>query len=315
MRFRLGYACTCLSLGVGASHTTRLSHATPKKLEALIAQNLAELELILRFNASHGIGVFRISSSLVPFASHGINTVKWWKTFRRDFEAIGRIATASGQRLSMHPSPASGSISTQRPEVLEAMVRELHYATTALDLLGQDGNGRVVMHMGGAAPDKATAFDTAHRALQSLSRDTLRRFTLEHDDWIWTAREVLPLALEHGIPFLADQLHNAVLPSAPVMEMKALFAASARSFKSLGLRPKFHIASQKSGGRKGAHADFISRADWRRIFAALPADSDLMIEAKHKDLALFALRVGGAPDVRTAPPLRPLGPEPEPAAY
>ena len=44
----------------------------------------------------------------------------------------------------------------------------------------------------------------------------------------------------------------------------------------------------------GHHADRISDADFRAVLAALPGPADLMLEAKEKDLALFALRGEGA---------------------
>ena len=71
---------------------------------------LAELEQILLFNEQHGIEVFRIGSSLVPFASHKVNTLQWWKLFARTFEHLARIARRSHQRLSLHPSPAGASL-------------------------------------------------------------------------------------------------------------------------------------------------------------------------------------------------------------
>ena len=68
--FRLGYVANCLTLGIGASHTTRLANATPERLEALIEQNLGELEQILLFNEAQGIEVYR-SSPLPPTRSTG----------------------------------------------------------------------------------------------------------------------------------------------------------------------------------------------------------------------------------------------------
>lgn len=290
MDYRLGYVSNCLTIGLTASHTTRLSHATPKSLEALIAWNLAELEEILLFNEAHGIQMFRIGSSLVPFASHPINTLPWRRTFARDFAAIGRIALRSGQRLSLHPSPAGASLASVRDGVREAARVELRYATHVLDLLGQDENARVIVHVGGAAPDRPIALLAAHRFLETADEDVRRRLTIEHDDYVWSAREVLPLADAHDVPFLADNLHNEVLPSDPPMPLEELLQASADSFRALGLRPKFHLASQAKGGRNGAHADFILPDDAARVIDALPCPVDLMLEAKEKDRALFALR-------------------------
>lgn len=289
-RTRLGYVASCLSLGIGASHTTRLALATPERLAGLVARNLEELGRILAFNEAHGIRLFRIGSSLVPFASHPVNRLRWWRTFAPDLAALGRIAARSGQRLSLHPSPAGASLSGLSAATREAARRELRYGARVLDLLGQGPEARVVVHVGGAAPDRATALDRAHRFLDSLDEEVRRRIAVEHDDRIWRAREVLPLAREHGLPFVVDNLHHAVLPSEPPLALAELFAAAAATWHALGLRPKAHLATQRAGAKAGAHADRIDPADARRVLAALPGPYDLMLEAKEKDLALFDLR-------------------------
>jgi UV DNA damage endonuclease len=288
--YRLGYVANCLTLGVTASHTCRVANATPRRLAELVAENLAELEQILLFNEAHAIELFRIGSSLVPLASHPVNRTRWWRTFARDFDRIGKIAARSGQRLSMHPSPAGASIASAHPRVRAAAVAELVYSTRVLDLLGQGPQARVVVHLGGAAPDRAAALEASRRFLDAVPVDALRRIAVEHDDRIWTAREVLPIAREHGVPMVADQLHNAVLPSDPPLTTAELFDAAAPTWHALGLRPKYHVASQRPGAKPGAHDEGISPRDWRDVSRSLRHPADLMLEAKGKDLALFALR-------------------------
>lgn len=293
MEYRIGYACNCLSIGLTASHTCRVAGATSRRLEELTATNLAELEQILLWNERNGVEVFRIGSSLVPLASHPVNRTRWWRTFGRDLGRLGVIAARSRQRLSFHPSPAGASLSTARPEVREAAVAELRYATRALDLLGAGPEARVVLHLGGAAPDRPTALDAARRFLDAMADDARRRIAVEHDDRIWTAREVLPLAREAGLPMVADTLHHAVLPSDPPLTTAELLEAAGETWRALGLRPKHHVASQRDGARPGAHADLIRPADWRAAVAALPEPVDLMLEAKEKDRALLELRRRG----------------------
>ncbi|MCP3142083.1 UV DNA damage repair endonuclease UvsE [Pyxidicoccus xibeiensis] len=288
--YRLGYVANCLTLGVGASHTCRLAGATPERLEALTAQNLEELEQILLFNEAQRIEVFRIGSSLVPFASHPVNTLTWWKTFAKTFDHLARIVRRSGQRLSLHPSPAGASLSSRHPHVREAALRELRYGARVLDLLEAGPEARVVLHVGGAAPSREEALVAAHRFLDEMPDDLRNRITVEHDDKVWSAREVLPLAREHGVPMVGDNLHNAVLPSNPELSLKQLVREAAATWTALDLRPKFHLASQKKDGRAGAHSDFVDPADFRAMVAALELPADFMLEAKEKDRALFALR-------------------------
>jgi UV DNA damage endonuclease len=288
--YRLGYVANCLSLELGASHTCRLAGATPERLEALIEQNLAELEQILLFNEARGIELFRIGSSLIPFASHPVNKLQWWRKYARDFDRLGHIARRSRQRLSLHPSPAAASLTSVHQRVRDAAIEELRYGARVLDLLGQGPEARVVMHLGGAAPSRPEAVENGHRMLDAMPEELRNRIVIEHDDKTWSAREVAPLAREHGLPWLADNLHNAIKPSEPEMPLAELLRESAASWRALDLRPKFHLASQKPGGRPGAHSDRIDPNDFRAVVEALDGPADLMLEAKDKDLALFALR-------------------------
>ncbi|MBN8227871.1 UV DNA damage repair endonuclease UvsE [Corallococcus macrosporus] len=288
--YRLGYVAQSLTLGVSASHTCRLATATPQRLEELIAQNLEEMEQLLRFNEAHGIQVFRIGSSLIPFGSHPVNTLPWWKTFAREFAALARIARQSQQRLSLHPSPAGASLSSRHERVRDAAIAELRYSARVLDLLEAGPECRVVIHVGGAAPSRPEALEAAHRMLDTMPEDLRQRITIEHDDKVWTAREVLPLAREHGVPMVGDNLHNAVLPSDPPLSVEELVREASATWRALDLRPKFHLASQKVDGRPGAHSDFIVPADFQAMVAALDGPADFMLEAKEKDRAVFALR-------------------------
>ena len=306
-RVRLGYVASCLSLDLGASHTTRLALATRERLAGLVAQNLEELARILAFNEAHGIRLYRIGSSLVPFASHPVNRLRWWKTFARDFAALGRLAARSGQRLSLHPAPAGASRSGLSAATREAARRELRYGARVLDLLGQGPAGRVVVHVGGAAPDRAVALARAHRFLDSLDEEIRRRIAVEHDDRIWRAREVLPLAREHGLPLVVDNLHHEILPSDPPLTLAALFAAAAPTWTALGVRPKAHLASQRPGAKPGAHADRVDPAVAAGVLAALPGPYDLMLEAKEKDRALFDLRAR-VPELESAGSVLAAGP-------
>ena len=288
--YRLGYVANCLSIELGASHTCRLAGATSERLEALIEQNLAELEQILLFNEAKGIELFRIGSSLIPFASHPVNKLEWWRKYARDFDRLGHIARRSRQRLSLHPSPAAASLTSVHQRVRDAAIAELRYGASVLDLLGQGPEARVVMHLGGAAPSRPEALENGHRMLDTMPEELRNRIVIEHDDKTWSAREVAPLAREHGLPWLADNLHNFIKPSEPELPLAELLRESAASWRALDLRPKFHLASQKPGGRPGAHSDRIDPSDFRAVVEALDGPADLMLEAKDKDLALFALR-------------------------
>jgi UV DNA damage repair endonuclease len=107
---KIGYAC--LTVGVpGTQHRTcAMKSVTPNVLTGLIQSNLDALDHILDYNIRNGIKLFRISSDIITFGSHPINTVKWWEVFKDQLDAIGQKAKANGLRLSMHPANTRCSI-------------------------------------------------------------------------------------------------------------------------------------------------------------------------------------------------------------
>ena len=67
---RIGYPCTNRTLGCRGGRTLRLASFSLERLDEIVSSNLRCLETMLHFNAEHGIRFFRISSDLIPFASH-----------------------------------------------------------------------------------------------------------------------------------------------------------------------------------------------------------------------------------------------------
>ena len=73
----LGYVATNYTIGAGAARTCRLANASPDRLRELIASNLADLERVFEFNAENGVHLYRMSSQVIPFASHPRNALNW----------------------------------------------------------------------------------------------------------------------------------------------------------------------------------------------------------------------------------------------
>src|SRR5215210_586057 len=146
---RLGYPTQNLSIPASTNRTLRLaSLSDTEKVRTLVWQNLLGLERILRWNTQHGIPLFRMSQSLVPFASHPAFPYDWEAEHGDDLRGIGELALALGMRLSMHPGQfiQPGS---PKPGVSERSLLELRYAARVFDLIGNP-DSVIVLHMGGA---------------------------------------------------------------------------------------------------------------------------------------------------------------------
>ena len=71
---KIGYPCVNNSIGVSSSKTFRLASYTEEMLIQTVTSNLNGLQKILEYNVENKLLFFRISSELIPFASHPIDT-------------------------------------------------------------------------------------------------------------------------------------------------------------------------------------------------------------------------------------------------
>ncbi len=289
MLARLGFVASVLSEGISTSRTCRLRHAAPDRIRELIADNLGALDRVVTFLERRRILLYRITSNLVPFASHTACSVPWWEEFAPQLHALGRRIRAAGIRVSTHPGQYT-VLNSPVPATVSAAVAELEYHARLLDALGVGRSSKIVLHIGGRYDAGTTpAMDRFCAVAAELPPQVRRRLVVENDDRLFDAEAALSVARRVKVPVVFDWLHHTANPCrAPLAEvLPAIFG----TWRSLDGRPKVHLSSQARGGPPGAHADFIKVADAVAFFAALPPQPfDCMLEAKQKDRALLKLR-------------------------
>ncbi|HEX2906165.1 MAG TPA: UV DNA damage repair endonuclease UvsE [Phototrophicaceae bacterium] len=285
---RFGYACISQLTGLTTNHNCQLKAATPDKLRGLIARNLEDLAAILRHNQEHGWRCFRVGSSVIPFGSHPVNTLRWWEEFAEPLAALGRFVLAHGMRLSMHPGQYT-VLNSPNEAVRVSSLAELVYATRFLDALGLDGQHKVVLHIGGVYGDKPAAAKRFIAAAKTLPDRVRRRLVIEHDERGYNLAEVVEIAHQTRLPVVFDHLHDRLYPS--LLPARALLPEVFATWKAADGPPKVHFSSQAVGGRFGAHADMADPVEFRAVLDLCRqfGDFDLMLEAKAKDAALRAV--------------------------
>lgn len=286
---RLGYPTQNLTIPAGTNRTLRLANlADAARVRELVRENIAGLVKVLRWNAEHGVGLFRMGQSLIPFASHPAFPYDWEAEHGDGLREAGDLARSLGIRLSMHPGQyiQPGSL---KPEVVERSLTELRYVARVLDLL--DGPGPVlVLHMGGAYEDRQA---TAQRFIEVMRHETgvLRYLALENDERIWTVAEIAATATALGVPAITDTLHHGLNPGG--LTLRETLELSLPTWDGRGARPKLHLSSQDPAKQAGAHAYSVDLADWQALVEALDGRAaDVMVEAKGKEQALIPLGVG-----------------------
>jgi UV DNA damage endonuclease len=101
---RLGYPAQNLTIPASTNRTLRLANlGDAEKVRAVAWENLLGLETVLQWNAEHGVNLFRIGRSLIPFASHPAFPYDWEAEHGDDLRGIGELARSLDVRLSMHP--------------------------------------------------------------------------------------------------------------------------------------------------------------------------------------------------------------------
>jgi UV DNA damage endonuclease len=283
---RLGYPTQNLTIPASTNRTLRLaSLANAEKFKALARENIAGLKTILRWNAAHGVGLFRMGQSLIPFASHPDFPYDWETEHGDELREAGELARALGIRLSMHPGQYINP-GSPKPDVSSRSLTELRYVARVFDLLGSPDSVSV-LHMGGAYSDRSAS---AARFVEAIRPETpvLRYLALENDERLWTVAEIVQTARVLGIPAIIDAFHHGLNPGG--LTLKEALNLSLPTWDSRGIRPKLQLSSQDPAKQPGAHAYLVESRDWHALLAALGGrEADVMVEAKGKEHALASL--------------------------
>lgn len=289
MLARLGFVASVLTENISTSRTCRLKNATPQRMRELIRENLDALGHAVDFLERHQILLYRITSNLIPFASHPVNELRWWDEFAEDFMVLGRRFRALDIRVSTHPGQFT-VLNSPTPRIVEAAIAELDYHARLLDAFETGPSAKIIVHVGGLyAASESVAMERFCEGASKLSERVRRRLVVENDDRLFDAEEVLLVARQLRVPVVFDWLHHHANPCrAPLSEvLPAIF----ETWRPEDGKPKLHLSSQAAGAPRGAHADFIDPADALACFATLPPHPfDCMLEAKEKDRALLKLR-------------------------
>jgi len=285
---KIGYPCLNRTIGCTPSRTFRLASYSAERLAETVRWNLDCLERILEFNRARGLLFFRITSDLVPFASHPVCAFPWQEEFAPRFAALGRFIRRHGMRISMHPDQFT-LINSPSEDIFRRSAAELDYHARVLDLLGLDGTARIQLHAGGAYGDKAASIGRFCSRVELLAGSVRRRLVVENDDRLFTVADCLEISRRTGIPVLFDSFHHQLNNRGE--GTVASLARTATTWKKKDGPPMIDYSSQKKGARPGSHAESIDLAHFARFIAATAGmDFDIMLEIKDKEQSALRAR-------------------------
>lgn len=287
---KIGYPCINLSLSCRGSRTFRLKSYSDERMAETVANNLSCLREMLAFNVRRGLMFFRITSDLIPFASHPVCTYPWQEAFAETFRAIGVFLREHGLRVSLHPDQFI-LINAKDPGIVARSVAELSYHTEVLDLMETDGTAKIQIHVGGLYGDREKSLARFVERYDALSEAIRRRLVVENDERLFTVADCLYLHGKTGIPVLFDAFHFHCLNRGETL--REAFAQTHGTWTKNDGVPIVDYSSQKPGAKKGTHTETIDPDDFRAFLDATAGfDFDIMCEIKNKEKsALQALAV------------------------
>jgi len=308
VRVRFGYVAISLTVPEGSPNKTTTVKAIEKikepgdqisRLRRIMLENLETTLRILRYNSAHEIHLYRLTSTLIPLATHPI--VDCWDYIAdggSKWREIGEYVRANGMRVSAHPDHFT-LLNSPRPEVHAASLKDLDYHARIFEAMGFEVFPSLVMHVGGLYKDKAASLNRFTEQFMGLPDRLRLRIMLENDDKIYTAQEVLTLCEKLGQPMVFDLHHHRCNKGEAMLQDLWPKIISTWS----GEIPKIHVSSSKNEENPRAHADFIAPADvipFLKLAKEINHDLDIMVEAKQKDRALFRLieDLAGEPGIR-----------------
>ena len=221
MKFRLGYVAMTLNLedcspsgAVTFAAYEKLSspEAGLRKLRKAAEKNLFNTLRILRYNKALDISVYRLTSKLIPLATHpSLECWSYTEEFAENLREIGEFIKENDFRISAHPDHFT-LINSPSQKVLEDSIRDLDYHVKLFEAMGlEDYRYKLVIHVGGVygnKPDSIRRFCENYQVLPDRIRN---RLVVENDDRSYNTYDVLAICQKLGIPMVLDVHHHHCL--------------------------------------------------------------------------------------------------------
>jgi UV DNA damage endonuclease len=284
---KIGYPCINLSLNCQSSKTFRLASYSEERMRLCIDNNLDCLAKILEYNLNHDLMFFRITSDLIPFASHPVCTFPWQSVYASAFAELGAFIRGKGMRVAMHPDQFV-LINALNEDIFQRSVSEIRYHTQILDLFGLDETAKIQIHVGGVYHDKAESIKRFIERYQALPEEIKRRLVIENDERLYDIQDCLDIHQATKIPLVFDVFHFRCNNRGE--SIGSIFAEVNKTWRKKDGVAIVDYSSQDPTKRKGAHAATIDLVDFRLFLSAASGfDFDIMCEIKDKEKS--ALRI------------------------
>lgn len=297
---RIGYACVPLCIPYRTNRTYKLSTFNHDIAFPIIKSNLEDLKSILEYNLLNNISFFRISSDIVPLASHNDFDFDWKKEFKSILNDIGDFITSNNIRVTMHPGQYTVLNST-KPEIIEKSIKDLLFHCEFLDCLNSDYSNTVTLHVGGVYDNKSESIKRFINTYNSLPSKIKNRLVIENDEKNYSLDDLFNIHSDTGLPIVFDNLHEECFLNKQLSH-EELYNIFEKASSTWGDRTaKVHYSQQDLLRKKGSHSPTIRSAEFLDYYSVIKNfNIDIMQEVKDKNISVLKtnnlLNIGNVKD-------------------
>ncbi len=280
----IGFACKLIGVPNTNTRTCLLGKADTQTLLQISKHNIDALQNMVDYCNKVHIKLFRISSDIIPLASHPQIKFDWQNALHSELTLLGQKINETGLRVSMHPGQYTVLNSPSEEVVYKAQL-DLAYHANFLDALMLNSTHKMVLHIGGVYGNKPDAIERFIKNYQALPDFIKARLVLENDDKSYSIAEVLDICRKVNAPAVFDVFHHSIVPSPAKNTLEWLDMAISTWNTKDGI-PKIHYSEQLEGGKAGMHSYTIKASTFSEFYRKLgKRNVDIMLEVKDKNLS------------------------------
>lgn len=294
MKVRLGYVALSKALDdVTTSSTITYTNYINKnyntsKLLEITKNNLDSLYEIIKYNVKNNFHFYRLTSKLVPLATHDKVDFDYITPLLDEYKKIGKLINGNNIRVDTHPDQYA-VLNSMNSKIVKNTVEILEYHYKIMDALGIKDK-IIILHVGSSACGKKASITRFINNFNKLPDHIKKCIAVENDDKVYNIKDVLELCHKINVPMVLDYHH--FICNNEKEDINDYLKEIIDTWN--GKLPKMHFSSPKSKLKKEfrSHSDYINKECFIKFINILKKqdkDIDIMLEAKAKDDAVSRL--------------------------
>lgn len=294
MKVRLGYVALSKALDdVTTSSTITYTNYINKnyntsKLLEITKNNLDSLYEIIKYNVKNNFHFYRLTSKLVPLATHDKVDFDYITPLLDEYKKIGKLINGNNIRVDTHPDQYA-VLNSMDSKIVKNTMEILKYHYKIMDAIGIKDK-IIILHVGSSACGKKASITRFINNFNKLPDHIKKCIAVENDDKVYNIKDVLELCHKINVPMVLDYHH--FICNNEKEDINDYLKEIIDTWN--GKLPKMHFSSPKSKLKKEfrSHSDYINKKCFIKFINILKKqdkDIDIMLEAKAKDDAVSRL--------------------------